>query len=122
MADATQVGLEATSAAVSAAALLLTGIDHHTLLYATAGASLGMLSSPRLGLFRYLSVLASVALVCAAIGYMVAFHWFKDDLHYRWGFASILAALFFPLLNAISSRVPGLLDVVLPARKDGQKQ
>lgn len=121
MADATTLGIEAAAAAVSVAIVRFTGIDMHTLLYASAGASLGMLFTPRLGLFRYLSVLLSVALVCTAVGYMVAFHWFKDDLHYRWGIASLLAALFYPILNGLSARVPGLLDVVLPNRKDGQK-
>lgn len=107
-----------TATAVGAAGmgsliLSATGLDPHVFLYAAAGAYVGALRAPPLGLARAVGVWVAVVLVSAVLGVAIAgaFGWNKSLQH--GAVAAGIALVFHPTLTVVIDRVPIIFDAIL---------
>lgn len=106
---ATAVG----AAGVGSLILSVTGVDPHVFLYAAAGAYIGALRAPPLGLVRAIGVWVAVVLLSAVLGVALADAAGLGKPLQHGAAASAIALVFHPALSAVVDRVPRIFDAIL---------
>lgn len=106
---ATAVG----AAGVGSLILSVTGVDPQVFLYAAAGAYIGALRAPPLGLLRAIGVWVAVVLLSSVLGVALAEAAGLTKLLQHGAVAAGIALVFHPALTAVVDRVPRIFDAIL---------
>jgi hypothetical protein len=102
----------AAAAGAGAAFLSSLGLEGQPLFWALVGATLGMSFAAASSKPRAAVVFSCVVLVCSLFGAWLSVKFTSGEQISRNAFACVLAIVFHPLLNALITKLPEVIDDV----------
>jgi hypothetical protein len=100
----------AAAAGAGAAFLSSLGLEGQPLFWALVGATLGMSFAAASSKPRAAIVFSCVVLVCSLFGAWLSVKFTSGEQISRNAFACVLAIVFHPLLNALITKLPAIID------------
>jgi FtsH-binding integral membrane protein len=110
MADPATSVAAAVAAGAGAAVLSSLGLEAPPLFWALVGATLGMSFAAASSKPRAAIVFSCVVLVCSLFGAWLSVKFTSGEQISRNAFACVLAIVFHPLLNALITKLPEVID------------